>query len=86
MADGDEECAICVKEPDTTKLTELFDDLGPEVWGKIDMLISELLVDAATSLKALKEGGDADAYRKKIYCNAERMNLVSICISYGHQY
>lgn len=72
----DEECEDCVREPDTAKLTELFDDLGPAVWEQIDRVISELLVDAAASLKGIKDGRKADAYRKKLYCNAERMNLV----------
>lgn len=77
--EGDEECGECVKEPDATKLTEFFDDLGPEVWRKIDKATAELLVNATATLKGLKNESSISAYKKKIYCNAERMNLVSFC-------
>lgn len=75
---GDEECKHCVKDPDATKLTQLFDDLGPEVWQKIDKATAELLVNATASLKGLKDELTIIAYKKKLYCNAERMNLVSL--------
>lgn len=74
---GDEECGQCVQEPDATKLMEFFDDLRPEVWRKIDNATAELLVNATVSLKGLKNESSVSAYKKKLYCNAERMNLVS---------
>lgn len=71
-------CKNCIKDPDINNLTEMFDDLKPDIWAKIDQTISKLLVDATATLKQLKDEKDITKFKKRLYCNAERMNLVSI--------
>lgn len=70
---GKEECSDRVKDPDTSKLKELFEHLEPSVSVEIDKFISELLVDAVVSLKCLRI---SDGYRNKLLCNAEKLKLI----------
>lgn len=74
MTAGDEECEACVKELDVDALTNPFALLiNPDAWNKTDYFISELLVDAAVSLKALTGGKEAERYKMKVFCKAQRL-------------
>lgn len=71
---GDERCEECVKELNINPLTNPFILLfDPNAWNETDYFISELLVDAAVSLKALGEGNEAGRYRMKLFCKSQRL-------------
>lgn len=71
---GDVECKDCVKELDVGPLTNVFElALSSNGSEEMDGFVAELLVEAAVSLKALGDGNEAEAFRKVLFCRAQRL-------------
>lgn len=73
---GNNEEMITMKDLDVTPLTDIFAFVTSNpssVLKEADEVVSELLVEAAKTMKMLSEGEQCQRYKKKLFCKAQRL-------------